>query len=105
MALYKFTEKMIKGESIEVYNEVHKRDFTYIDDIIRVYYWLKSPPKSKNCQAQKITILKNPRYLGEYISGNSSPVFLKHTFKLLVCAWRKIKELLPLQPGDVLDTC
>ena len=53
MAYYKFTEKLIKGEKIELYNQgKNKRDFTYIDDVIdvieKMIYNVSSQVKSNN---------------------------------------------------------
>lgn len=109
MALYKFTEKMIKGESIEVYNRgLHKRDFTYIDDIIEgILLVLKSPPKSKKLPGSKnYDIEKSEVPWRIYNIGNSSPVFLETYIQAIESALgvKSKKELLPLQPGDVLDT-
>ena len=50
MALFKFTKNILKNKKIEVFNYGnHKRDFTYIDDVVKSIYLLinKIPKKSK----------------------------------------------------------
>lgn len=109
MAIFKFTKKIIKGETIDVFNfGNHRRDFTYIDDIvegiIRVH--------DQIAQA-------NPAWTGEnpdpgsssapwriYNIGNSAPVELMRYIEVLEqCLGKKARmNLLPLQAGDVPDT-
>lgn len=109
MALFKFTKAIVAGEKIQVFNYgKHRRDFTYIDDvvesIVRVldcpaqinHAWLSDTPDSASSRA--------PWRI--YNIGNSSPVELIDYITELECALGKkaIIEMLSLQPGDVLDT-
>jgi UDP-glucuronate 4-epimerase len=109
MALFKFTKAILANKKIPVFNYgKHRRDFTYIDDIvegvIRVLdrpakpniYWNSDYPDSGSSKA--------PWRL--YNIGNNSPVELMD----YICAIEEAlhlkanMELLPLQPGDVPDT-
>ena len=109
MALFKFTKNILAGEPIPVFNYgKHRRDFTYIDDIvggvIRVLDqpaqadpdWNGDQPDSATSQA--------PYRL--YNIGNNNPVELMHYIETLEkCLGKQAKkDLLPLQPGDVPDT-
>ena len=109
MALQKFTKSILAGEKIQVFNYgKHRRDFTYIDDIvegvIRVLdqpaipnqTWDSSQPDSGSSSA--------PWRI--YNIGNNSPVELLDYIKAIEDALgiKADMELLPLQPGDVHDT-
>ena len=107
MALFLFTEAILKGEPIEVYNKGEmKRDFTYIDDIIGgVLSLLESPPEAIDHWNGRVTdpsSSKAPFKL--YNIGNNSPVdlmdFIGEIEKQL---GKKAKiNYKPLQPGDVV---
>lgn len=101
MAYFSFTNKLIRGEPIKVFNNGDmKRDFTYVDDIVKgVYNMIDSPPKGTP-----------PHRL--YNIGNNQPVDLMHFIKTLeTCLMRvgliqkpAVMEFLPMQPGDVYQT-
>jgi UDP-glucuronate 4-epimerase len=109
MALFKFTQAILNDEPIQVFNYGnHHRDFTYIDDIVNgVILSLdktataneewdgKSPDPSSSKAPWKI-----------YNIGAHNPVNLLTFIETLEQALSKkaIKEMLPLQPGDVPDT-
>lgn len=109
MALFKFTKAILAGEKISVFNYgKHRRDFTYIDDIVEGVIRVLDQPA-----------LANPGWSGAqpdpgssaapwrvYNIGNNSPVELMHYIAALEKALGKIAEIemLPLQPGDVPDT-
>lgn len=109
MALFKFTRAILAGEKIPVFNYgKHRRDFTYVDDIVEgVIRVLDQPARS------------NPAWSGAnpdagtsmapwrvYNIGNNSPVELMDYIAALEKALGKKAdmEMLPLQPGDVPDT-
>lgn len=109
MALFKFTKAILAGEKIPVFNYgKHRRDFTYIDDIVEgVIRVLDQPAQA------------NPGWSGAqpdpgssaapwrvYNIGNNSPVELMDYIAALEKALgkRAEMEMLPLQPGDVPDT-
>ena len=109
MALFKFTKAILAGEPIDVFNYgKHRRDFTYIDDIVEgVIRVLDRPALSNpnwNSDAPDPGTSKAPWRV--YNIGNNQPVELMDYIGALEKALGKKAEmnLLPLQPGDVPDT-
>ena len=109
MALFQFTRKMLAGEPIDVFNYgKHRRDFTYIDDIvegvIRTLDRIPEPNPDWSGDHPDSATSTAPYVL--YNIGNNQPVELMHYIEVLEdCLGRKAeKNLLPLQPGDVPDT-
>jgi UDP-glucuronate 4-epimerase len=109
MALFLFTRNILAGKPIDVFNYGnHRRDFTYIDDIVEgVVRVLDRPAEA------------NPDWSGDrpdsatsyapyrlYNIGNNKAVELSRYIAVLEeCLGRKAeRNLLPLQPGDVPDT-
>jgi UDP-glucuronate 4-epimerase len=94
MAYFSFTEKILKGEAIEVYGDGEMaRDFTYIDDIVDGV----------------IGALDNPPARGEHRLlniGDSHPVGLMEMIETLEKAigQEAVKVMRPMQPGDVTAT-
>lgn len=109
MALFAFTKKILAGEPIDLFNHGnHARDFTYIDDIVEgVIRASDSPtqPDAKWDSANPDPATSNVPYRIFNI-GNSDPVKLGDYVEALEVALGKkaIRNLLPLQPGDVPDT-
>lgn len=104
MAYFKFTNKLIKGEKIQIYNYGDMyRDFTYIDDIVEGI--VRIIEKGFNCEEGKV-----PYRL--YNIGNNKPESLKYFVETLESKLLKYgliskeaeKEYLPMQPGDVYQT-
>jgi len=109
MALFKFTKAILSGEKIQVFNYgKHRRDFTYIDDIvegvIRVLDKPATPNNLWNGDNPDSGSSKAPWRV--YNIGNNSPVELMDYISAIEDAlnMKADKELLPLQPGDVPDT-
>ena len=109
MALFQFTRAILAGEPIQVFNHGHhRRDFTYIDDIVegivRVLDRPPAPDPAWNGEVPDAATSAAPYRL--YNIGNQQPVELLHYIEVLEsCLGRKAeKRLLPLQPGDVPDT-
>ena len=109
MALFLFTRKILAGEPIPVFNYgKHRRDFTYIDDIVegvvRVLDQPAQPNPDWNGDAPDSATSRAPYRL--YNIGNNNPIELMHYIETLEkCLGKEAeKELLPLQPGDVPDT-
>lgn len=109
MALFKFTQAILAGAPIEVFNYGrHRRDFTYIDDIVEgVIRVLDRVPKGNpgwSGDAPDPATARAPYRL--YNIGNNRPVELMEYIAVLErCLGRKAQiQLLPLQPGDVPDT-
>ena len=110
MAYFGFTNKLVKGETIKIFNYGNcKRDFTYVDDIVEgVVRVMKKPPEKKNGEDG----LPIPPY-AVYNIGNSNPEnlldFVQILSEELVRAgvlpadydFETHKELVPMQPGDV----
>ena len=109
MALFKFTKAILANKPIQVFNYgKHRRDFTYIDDIVEGLIRVLDRPAAPN-----------PKWSGEspdsatskapwrvYNIGNNNPIDLMDYIETLENALGKTakKEFLPLQPGDVPDT-
>lgn len=104
MAYFKFTNKIVRGESIQIYNMGDmRRDFTYVDDIVKgVAAVMEVAPAVENGEAPfKI-----------YNIGNNSPesllTFVETLERVLmeegVVTSPTKHELLPMQPGDVYQT-
>ena len=105
MAYFGFTNKLVKGETIKIFNFGNcKRDFTFVDDIVEgiVNVMKKSPDENENGVKYKV-----------YNIGNNDPVnlldFVDILQKELISAgvlpsdydFEAHKELVPMQPGDV----
>jgi UDP-glucuronate 4-epimerase len=109
MALFKFTKAMIEGKPFQVFNHgKHRRDFTYIDDIvegvIRVLDRPAPPNPDWSCSKPDAGTSQAPWRV--YNIGNSSPVELMDYIGAIETALGKKAEMemLPLQLGDVPDT-
>lgn len=97
MALFKFTDAILKGRPIDVYNDgAMSRDFTYIDDIVEgIVRLIPLPPTDETGARNKV-----------YNIGFGAPVKLLEFIECIeealgTCA---IKNFMPLQSGDVLNT-
>lgn len=104
MAYFGFTNKMVKGEKIQIFNYGDMyRDFTYIDDIVAGVRKVmeKAPEPDEDGVHYKI-----------YNIGNQKPESLLHFVEILENCLMKAgvidrpaqKEFLPMQPGDVYQT-
>jgi UDP-glucuronate 4-epimerase len=109
MALFKFTKAILAGEKIPVFNYgKHRRDFTYIDDIVEGVIRVLDKPAQPNPDWSGAS--PDPGSSAApwrvYNIGNNSPVELMDYIAALEKALgRKADmEMLPLQPGDVPDT-
>jgi UDP-glucuronate 4-epimerase len=109
MALFLFTRNILAGEPIDVFNfGHHRRDFTYVDDIVEGVVRACDRPAQPDPQwdgaAPDPGTRTAPYRL--YNIGNNRPVELLRYIELLeTYLGRKAeKNLLPLQPGDVPDT-
>lgn len=109
MALFLFTKSILEGKPIKVFNYGHhKRDFTYVDDIvegvIRTLDKVATPNPDWSGDHPDAATSAAPYRL--YNIGSNSPVELLRYIEVLEeCLGRKAeKELLPLQLGDVPDT-
>lgn len=109
MALFLFTKSILAGEPINVFNYgKHRRDFTYIDDIVegvvRTLDRVAAPNADWDGAQPDPGSSSAPWRV--YNIGNNKPVELLHYIETLEkCLGKKAEmNLLPLQPGDVPDT-
>ena len=109
MALFKFTKSILAGETIKIFNHgKHRRDFTYIDDIVEGIIRVLDRPATSDLAW--CGMHPNPSTSSApwriYNIGNNHPVELMDYISALENALgrRADKEWLPLQPGDVPDT-
>lgn len=104
MAYFKFTNKLVKGEPIQIYNMGDMyRDFTFVDDIVTgiVNVMQKTPD-----------ITEDGAYYKVYNIGNNTPESLLNFVDILedclisegIIKEKGKRELLPMQPGDVYQT-
>ena len=109
MALFLFTENILKGKPINVFNHGnHTRDFTYVGDIAEGIMRVSNSPAQPNpnwsSDAPDPATSNAPYRI--YNIGNNSPVKLSEYIEAIeeALGQKAIKNLLPLQPGDVPDT-
>lgn len=104
MAYFKFTDKLVRGEKIQIYNYGDMyRDFTYIDDIVAGIRSVmkKAPLQNEDGVPYKV-----------YNIGNNKPESLSYFVDTLeecllaegLITQKGERELLPMQPGDVYQT-
>ena len=113
MAYFGFTNKLVKGDKIQIFNYGNcKRDFTYVDDIVEGVYrvMMKAPEKQVGEDGLPIPPYK------VYNIGNNSPENLLDFVTILQeellragvlpqdYDFEAHKELVPMQPGDVPTT-
>ncbi|MEA5379992.1 NAD-dependent epimerase/dehydratase family protein [Clostridium perfringens] len=110
MAYFGFTNKLLKGETIEIFNYGNcKRDFTYIDDIVEgVKRVMQAPPEKKNGEdglpippyAVYNIVNSNPENLLDFVT-----ILQEELIRAKVLSsdydFEAHKKLVPMQPGDV----
>jgi UDP-glucuronate 4-epimerase len=110
MALFLFTKNILAGRPIDVYNRGrHRRGFTYIDDVIkgvvRVLERVPQPNPSWSGAAPEPATSRAP-YRIYNIGSNNATELLRYIEIIEECVGKKAElNLMPLQPGDVPDTC
>lgn len=109
MALFKFTRSILSGKKIQLYNYgKHRRDFTYIDDIVEgvIRVLDKAACSNPNWSSSNPDPASSSAPWRVFNIGNSKPVELKNYVAALENALGKKAEIefLPLQLGDVPDT-
>lgn len=109
MALFKFTKNILAGKPIPVFNKGnHTRDFTFVDDIVegvvRASDDIAQPNPNWNSNSPDPATSNAPFRI--FNIGNNNPVKLSTYIEAIEEALGKkaIRDLLPLQPGDVPDT-
>lgn len=109
MALFKFTQKILNNEPIDIYNNGNlSRDFTYIDDIVEGIIRLIDVVPKRNDQwtPESGSPATSSAPYRIYNIGNGSPVKLMDFVTALEKAlgMEAKKNFLPMQPGDVYQT-
>jgi UDP-glucuronate 4-epimerase len=108
MAMWLFTAAILDGTPLKLFNNGHmRRDFTYIDDVTEAVGRLLTLPPTRAATSDS-----SPGPVGSeapwclYNVGNSQPVDVDEVVRLIeeAVGRRAIREYLPLQPGDVLET-
>jgi len=109
MSLFLFTRKILAGEPVEVFNYGHHaRDFTYIDDavegILRTFDKIAAPDPAWDPAAPDPATSSAPYRI--YNIGNNRPVEVTEVVRLLETELGRpaVRELTPMQPGDVPAT-
>jgi len=100
MAIFLFTRAILEGRPIKLFNHGRmRRDFTYVDDVTRVVSRLidRIPGEAGDLEGAPARI---------YNVGNSHPEELDHVVAVLEKALGRtaIRDMLPMQPGDVMET-
>jgi UDP-glucuronate 4-epimerase len=109
MALFRFTKNIIEGKPIDVFNYGnHKRDFTYVDDIVEgvIRTMDHTAVTNEDWDAAKPDPGTSRAPYRIYNIGNQKPVELMRYIEVIEeCIGKEAKKnLLPMQPGDVPDT-
>jgi len=109
MALFLFTRKILAGEPIDVFNYgKHRRDFTYIDDIVEgvIHTLDRIPEPNLDWSGDKPDSATSSAPFRLYNIGNNKSVELMHYIEVLEnCLGKRAeKNMLPLQAGDVPAT-
>ena len=100
MAYFSFTQKILNGEKIDVFNNaIMQRDFTYIDDIIEGV--MRVMERMPAAQESELTKAHAPYKI--YNIGNNQPVTLRRFIIAIetACGQKAQENLLSMQPGDV----
>jgi UDP-glucuronate 4-epimerase len=110
MAVWLFTEAILQGKPIRLFNQGRmKRDFTYIDDVTEAVVRLIDRPATPDAAwsgaAPNAATSFAPWRV--YNIGNHTAVEVTEVVRLIEQATGRtaIRELLPMQPGDVPETC
>src|SRR5216684_3493768 len=109
MAMFLFAKAIVDGTPIRLFNHGDmRRDFTYIDDVSEaVVRLIDRPPRGNpNWSGQKPDPATSAAPWKIYNIGNNNPQDLMHVVSLLEKEFCRtaLKEMLPMQPGDVLAT-
>ncbi|MDP3387818.1 MAG: NAD-dependent epimerase [Eubacteriales bacterium] len=110
MAYYMFTEAILTGKPIKVFNHGQmERDFTYIDDVVAGISRLmdKIPVENKKWDDRNDNPSESFAPYKIYNMGNNQPVNLMRFINILesILGIEARKDYLEMQPGDVLSTC
>jgi UDP-glucuronate 4-epimerase len=110
MAMWLFMAAIIAGQPIKLFNHGRmRRDFTYVDDVVEAVTRLIARPAAANpdWSSDRPDPSSSRAPWRVYNIGNHSPVEVTDVVRLIEQAVGKtaIRELVPMQPGDVPETC
>lgn len=110
MSPFTFVKRILAGDPIDVYNHGdHQRDFTYIDDIVEGVVRTSDQPATAdpNYDASQPDASRSNAPWRVFNIGCERPVELLRYIEVIEdCTGMKaVKNLLPMQPGDVKATC
>ncbi|WP_354623877.1 NAD-dependent epimerase [Psychromonas sp. MME2] len=109
MALFKFTQKIVNGDVIDIYNQGDmRRDFTYIDDIVEGIMRIQDviPTKNSDWTVETGSPATSSAPYAVYNIGNGNPVKLMDFVSALETSltMQAKKNFMPMQAGDVYQT-
>ncbi len=110
MAMWLFTAAIMDGKPLKLFNRGQlRRDFTYIDDVTEaIVRLIKHPPEPDPSWSGEVPDPATSRAPWRlYNVGNSRPVSVIYLVRLIEQAVGRpaIRKFLPMQPGDVVETC
>ena len=110
MAMWLFTDAILAGRPIKLFNHGDmRRDFTYVDDVSEAVVRLidRAPAGDPNWSSDRPDPATSRAPWRVYNIGNHTPVGISEVVRLIEEAVGKaaIRELMPIQPGDVPETC
>ncbi len=110
MAMFIFASAIAQGRPIRLFNSGHmRRDFTYIDDVVEAVVRLvdRAPNGNPDWNGADPDPASSAAPWRIYNIGNNRAVEVGRVVELLEAALGRVadKELLPMQPGDVAETC
>jgi len=110
MALWLFTEAILQGKPVRLFNHGRmRRDFTYIDDVTEAVVRLMGHPAAPDpaWSGEAPNPATSPAPWRIYNIGNHTPVEVTEVVTLIEQALGKTaqREFLPMQPGEVPETC
>lgn len=107
MALWLFTEAILKGKPINVFNHGKmRRDFTYVDDIVEGVIRVNDNVPKSNPDRDPLDDSTTAAPYKVYNIGNNQPVELLHMIETLekCIGVPAVKNMMDIQPGDVEET-
>jgi UDP-glucuronate 4-epimerase len=110
MAMWRFTAAVLEGRPVTLFNHGKmRRDFTYVDDAAEAVLRIldRRPQGDPQWSGEHPDVSRSRAPWRLYNIGNSRPVDVGEVLRLIEAAAGRTaqRELLPMQPGDVAETC
>ncbi len=110
MAMWLFTDAIVAGRPIKLFNHGKmRRDFTYVDDVVEAVVRLieRPPAADAGWSGERPDPATSRAPWRIYNIGNHTPVEVPEVVRLIEQALGRqaVRELVPMQPGDVPETC